>query len=281
VRPRIDIPSSFEEAGEMSYPFADRAAEDARLVAQGALFDPHTRRVFELAGLAPGMRVLDLGSGAGNVTRIAAEMVGPGGRVVGIERDPGAVELARRRTEAANVEYRVGDVQTLDGVEDGFDAVVGRLILMYQPDQVAALGQAASRVRPGGLVCLEEMDWHYLWASPEPPLWTQVRGWVLETMEKAGVETRTGPLLHARFRAAGLPGPRLVMEARVAGGPHAPAWGWANVILGIVPLMERLGVTTSAELDPGTLADRLLAEVLACDGCVYGPPMTGAWTTRP
>src|SRR5690348_7427469 len=109
----------------MSYPFADRVAEDERLVAQGRLFDPLTCRVLEQAGLAPGMRVLDLGSGAGNVARIAAELVGPDGAVVGLERDPAAVELARRRTDAANVEYRVGDVQTLDGVEDGFDAVVG------------------------------------------------------------------------------------------------------------------------------------------------------------
>jgi ubiquinone/menaquinone biosynthesis C-methylase UbiE len=109
----------------MSYPFSDRSAEDERLVAQGRLFDPLTRRLLTEAGLAPGMRVLDLGSGAGNVTRLAAEFVGPYGAVVGIERDRAAIELARRRTTAANIEYRVGDVQTLDGVDDGFDAVVG------------------------------------------------------------------------------------------------------------------------------------------------------------
>jgi SAM-dependent methyltransferase len=79
------------------------------------------------------MRVLDLGSGAGDVARLAAKLVGPGGSVVGIERDPAAVTLARRRTGTANVEFRVGDAQTLEDVEDGFDAVVGRLILMYMP----------------------------------------------------------------------------------------------------------------------------------------------------
>lgn len=265
----------------MSYPFADRVTEDERLVAQGRLFDPLTRRVFEQAGLAPGMRVLDLGSGSGNVARLAAEIVGPAGSVVGIERDPAAVELARRRTDAANVEYRIGDVQTLDGVEDGFDAVVGRLILMYQPDTVAALCRAATRVRPGGLVCLHECDMCYEWAFPQPPLWTQVRTWFLEAVDKAGIQTRMGPSLYTVFRAAGLPGPDLVMESYVAGGPDAPAWGWANVIAGVVPLMERLGVTTRAEVDPDTLADRLLAEVLACDGQVIIPPMTGAWARRP
>ena len=103
----------------MNYPFADRAAEDERLVVQGALFDPLTRRLLQQAGLEPGMRVLDLGSGAGNVARLAAELVGPRGSVVGIERDPAAVTLAQRRTDTANVEFRVGDVQTLEGPATG------------------------------------------------------------------------------------------------------------------------------------------------------------------
>lgn len=267
----------------MSYPFADRAAEDERLAAQGALFDPLTRRVLEQAGLSWGMRVLDLGSGSGNVARLAAELVGPDGWVVGIEQDPVAVEFARRRTAAANVEFRVGDAQTLDGVEDTFDAVVGRLVLMYLPDRAAALRRAAARVRPGGLVCLHEADLEYLWASPQTPLWSQIRAWFLEALEKAGIERRMGPSLFTAFRSAGLPGPRMVIESFADGGPdaHTPAWAWANVVSAAVPLMERLGVTTWAEVSPATLADRLLAETRADDGCVILPPMTGAWATVP
>jgi SAM-dependent methyltransferase len=273
--------ASTREESAMSYPFADRAAEDERLVAQATLFDPLTRRLLQQAALAPGMRVLDLGSGAGNVARLAAELVGPGGSVVSIDRDPAAVKLAQQRTDAANVEFRVGDVQTLDGIEDGFDAVVGRLILMYQPDPVAALRRAATRVRPGGLVCLHEGDLHYPWASPQTPLWAQVRAWFLEALENAGIEQRMGPALFTAFDAAGLPEPRLVVEAFAAGGPDAPAWAWANLVSGAVALMERLGVATRAEVDPATLAGRLLAETLACHGCVVGPPMTGAWAALP
>jgi SAM-dependent methyltransferase len=261
----------------MSYPFADRAAEDERLVAQGRLFDPLTYRLLRQAGLAPGMRVLDLGSGAGNVSRLAAELVGPDGSVVGLERDPAAVELARRRTDAANIEYRVGDAQTLDGVEGGFDAVVGRLVLMYLTDPVAALRRVATVVRPGGLICMHEADLTYASANPQTPLWSQVDGWFQEALEKAGIELRMGPSLFTAFRAAGLPAPQLLLETFAEGGPDAPAWGWANVFAAAVPLMEKLGVATRAEVDPPTLADRLLAETLAQDGCVIGPPMTGAW----
>jgi SAM-dependent methyltransferase len=263
------------------YPFADRVAEDERLVAQGSLFDPLTRRLLERAGLAPGMRVLDLASGAGNVARLAAEIVGPGGAVVGIEKDPAAVELARRRTDVTNIEFREGDVQTLQDVEGDFDAVVGRLFLMYLADPVAALSRAATRVRPGGLICMHEADLAYQPASPYTPLWCQAHTWFLEALEKAGIEQRMGPVLFTAFRAAGLPGPRLLIETFAEGGPDAPAWGWANVISAAVPLMERTGVAMYAEVDPATLADRLLAETLACDGCVIGPPMTGAWVTVP
>jgi len=265
----------------MSYPFADRVAEDERLSAQGQVFDPLTRRLFEHAGLAPGMRVLDLGSGAGNVARLAAELVGPLGAVVGVERDPAAVDLARRRTEASNVEYRVGDVQTLDGIESGFDAVIGRLVLMYLPDPVAALRRAASRLRPGGLICVHEADLAYLPASPLTPCWATAQGYFLAALEKAGIERRLGLNLFTMFRVAGLPAPDLLVELTAVGGPEAPAWAWANVISAAVPLMELHGVATRADVDPPTLADRLLGETLAEDGCVLGPPMFGAWATVP
>ena len=87
-----------------------------------------------------------------------------------------------------------------------------------------------------------------------------------------------GPTLFAAFRAAGIPAPELLVETFPAGGTHAPAWAWANVIGATVPLMD-LGVATRAEVDPPTLAARLLADTLACDGAVLGPPMTGAWAT--
>jgi len=266
------------------YIFEDRAAENERLLAQGKIFDPLTRRLLIEAGLTPGMRVLDLGSGAGNVAIVAANLVGPEGAVVGVDRDPNAVERAQRIISDAghsNIEFRVGDVQTLDGVEAGFDAVIGRLILMYLPDPAAALRQAASRVRPEGMICMHEADLTYLYSSPPTPLWQQVRAWFLDTLAKARVEPRMGLSLFSVYRAAGLPDPQLIFETFVAGGPQAPAWGWANVIRGVVPLMERLGIATEAEIAPATLADRLLAELLANNGIVIGPPLIGAWSTVP
>lgn len=265
-----------------TYPFADRSNEHQRLIAQGSVFDPLTRRLFGEAGMAPGMRVLDLGSGAGNVTRVAAELIAPCGRVVGVDADAAAVELARAATELPNVDYCVADVATLDGVEGTFDAVVGRLVLMYVPDPVAAMRRIAERVRPGGLICLHEADLEYpTTGGPATPLWAQVQGWFVDALRKAGIRTRLGPALFTTFREAGLPAPRLLVEAYAEGGPIAPAWAWANVFSSAVPLMEKYGVATRAEVDPETLADRLLSEAVAVDACIFGPPMIGAWTRVP
>jgi ubiquinone/menaquinone biosynthesis C-methylase UbiE len=262
------------------YIFANREDEQQRLEQQADRFDPLTERVFQAAGLRRGMRVLDLGSGAGDVAMLAAWLVGAGGEVVGVERDPAAVMAATARVKRAGlsrVRFVQGNAQTLDGIEGGFDAVVGRLVLMYLPDPVAALARAARLLRPGGLVCLHEGDMAYDWAEPMTPLWTQVRGWFLETLRRARVAPRMGLSLYAKFVAAGLPAPELRLESAVAGGTRASAWGWANVIRGVLPLMERLGVATAAEVQPDTLAERLLADIVAADGVVIGPPLVGAW----
>jgi len=230
------------------------------------------------------MRVLDLGSGAGDVALLAARLVGPDGEVIGVERDPDAVASATARVQRAgiaNVRFGQGDVQTLAGVEGEFDAVVGRLVLMYVPDPVAALARTAELLRPGGMVCVQEGDMTYDWAQPMTPLWTQVRAWFLETLERVGVAPRLGLSLYQSFVGAGLPGPELRLECAVIGGPEAWAWGWANVVRGVLPYMERLGVATAADLQPDTLAQRLLDDVLAHDGIVIGPPLVGAWAHTP
>jgi hypothetical protein len=72
----------------------------------------------------------------------------------------------------------------------------------------------------------------------------------------------------ARCRAA---------ECAVGGGDRAFAWTWANVMRGVLPLMERFGITTAAY----TLADRLWDDLRAADGIVISPPMVGAWARLP
>jgi SAM-dependent methyltransferase len=89
------------DATDASYAFGSGIGEDevARLELQGGVLAPGTRVIFAEAGIRPGMRVLDLGCGAGDSKFVAADLVGPGGSVVGLDHSPEA--LARARLRAA------------------------------------------------------------------------------------------------------------------------------------------------------------------------------------
>lgn len=65
------------------------------------------------------------------------------------------------------------------------------------------------------------------------------------------------------------------------GGQGEIAWAWANVLRGVLPLMERLGIATADEMAPDTLADRLQDDLRAANGIVISPPMIGAWARLP
>jgi SAM-dependent methyltransferase len=259
----------------------ERAAEERRLIAQSRLFDPLTRRVFEAAGLAPGMRVLDLGAGVGDTSMLAARIVGPEGAVVGVDVSADPLVSARARAAAAglrNVEFVHGDALSADLGDEPFDAVVGRLVLMYVADPVAVVRSVARRLRPGGLVCFQEVDATFDPCYPPSPLWDRARGWFRATVARAGVEPRMGVRLFETFVGAGLAAPDMRLEAAVGGGRRAPAFAWADVLVSMVPLMERFGVATAQEVDAGTLAERLLADVNARGGIVIAPLLISAWS---
>ncbi len=90
-----------ERPAAPQYVLGRSETESQRLVQQSGFMRPSTERVFHKAGVATGMRVLDLGCGVGDVSFLAAEIVGPTGSVVGIDLDPGVLALARRRARKA------------------------------------------------------------------------------------------------------------------------------------------------------------------------------------
>ena len=99
------------------YQFGSGIGEDevARLEVQGAAIAPATRMIFAEAGIRPGMRILDIGCGAGDVTFVAADLVGPDGSVVGVDRSLDA--LARARLRAG--QRGLTQVQFIEGHRSG------------------------------------------------------------------------------------------------------------------------------------------------------------------
>jgi SAM-dependent methyltransferase len=279
---------SHEESGAgrsegLVYALGHSERELERLSVQAKMFEPFTRQVFREAGIAPGMRVLEVGSGSGDVAFLAAELVGPTGEVIGADRAPAAVATARARAEVlglSNVHFLEGDPVEMT-FEQPFDAVVGRLVLMYYPDAVEALRGLTGHVRPGGLLVFHEFDFNGCRSLPEAPTFERCVRWIDEALTAVGTDTRLGLKLHSAFVAAGLPAPAMRLDASIGAGPHSPVyWVIAEVIRSLLPVMEKLGVAVAAEVDVDTLADRLRDEVVARGGVLVMPSLVGAWSSK-
>ncbi len=111
------------------------------------------RRLIELAELRAGARVLDIATGTGLVAMVAAQIVGPDGRVVGVDIAPEMVAHARRKLASAgltNVEFREGDAEHLDFPDQSFDVVLCASSLFFMPDMLAALKEWRRVLAPGG-----------------------------------------------------------------------------------------------------------------------------------
>ena len=131
------------------YVLGNHAEELARLDLQAAAIERPTRLLLQAAGLTAGMRVLDLGTGLGHVARLAAELVGPTGSVLGIDQSADVLAVARERTQQAGmVQVTFADGNALEWRATApFDAIVGRLFLFHVPDPVAAVRHHRQNLR--------------------------------------------------------------------------------------------------------------------------------------
>ncbi len=260
---------------------ADR--EHDRLDLQGVLYRDITHHAFLRAGLEPGMRVLDLGCGSGDVSLLAAEIVGPSGSVVGIDRDSGSVERARTRAAeegAGNVSFTVGEI----GVEldrAPFDALVGRFILMHVPDPAEALRWATRWVRPGGVVAMIESNMETLMAGdhsrPHSRLYARVIRWKCAVVKASSADLRAGLRLREAFVGAGLPAPETRMEAPVEGGPDSIYYRYvAESVRSMLPRAVEWGFEDFESVDVKTLEEDLREEVVSAGGVLVAWPVVSA-----
>lgn len=190
---------------EADYALGYTEAELRRLTTQAQLIDPITRRFLQDAGLRKGMRVLDIGSGAGDVALLCGGIVGPAGEVVGTDLARVAVERARQRVESAGlnwISFTHGDPAELTFAAP-FDAVVGRYVLQFMPDPACALRRIVRHLRPQGIVVFHELDWDGARSSPPSPTYDQVCHWLSRTIEASGAQVRLGARLASETGAQG------------------------------------------------------------------------------
>ena len=258
-------------------------AEHNRLIRQAARIAPITERLFRDAGIGPGQRVLDLGSGVGDVAMLAARLVGPSGEVVGIERDASSIARANARVAEAglrNVTFSQTDVNQIVS-DQPFDAAIGRFILMFLPDPVSVLRSLSKLVWPGGVLVFQEPSWDsYLALGARLPLWSRVLTSIHETFLRSGVNPEMGPALYRIFQDVGLPAPSMHMETPL--GSDADFTRLPCEVLGSLrPLAQQHDVSLEALGDFDTLPDRIQAEVASSNTVVSFVPLVGAWSRKP
>lgn len=267
---------------ETDYQLGSDPVELERLNRQGRVLAPATRVILKAAGVCAGMHVLDLGSGMGDMAFVAAELVGATGKVLGIDQSPEPVAMANLRAQQqqlSNVRFVVGDIH--DPAPDGpYDAIVGRLVLMYVSDPVPVIRTQASLLRPGGVVVPIEFDFYSARSLPPTPLVDQALSWLGEAFTRSGIEPALGPRLWTVLREAGLR-PVGMMGVQPHFGPedpHGPAL-LAGIVRTAVPLMERTSVATAADVGPDTFQQRLSDELAASSAVFAHPMLVSAWAT--
>ena len=254
-------------------------AEQNRLIRQATLLAPITERLFREAGIGAGCRVLDIGSGIGDVAMIAARLVGASGEVLGIERNASFIARARERVVTigfTNVTFIHADANALP-MEGPFDAIVGRFVLNHNPHPVAMLRSVAQLLIPGGVMAFQEIATSpALAVAAGQPLWSRVVTRIQDMIHNSGMKPDAGLALHRVFQEAGLPEPHIHLDV--------PFTQDASIAQLEVDLLRSLaghhGASVADLGDLDTLVERIHTEAVTARSAIGFMAIVSAWSRK-
>jgi SAM-dependent methyltransferase len=268
-----------------AYVLGSTQAEHRRLMRQARLISNLTRHLLEDLPLRRGIRILDVGAGAGDVALTLAKITGPRGQVVCVDSDAAALEIARLRSRAEGLTNMCFHHSRIERYESTgkFDLVFGRCVLIHQSDPAGALLSVTKHARSGGIIAFQEPWFSRGFSHPRVPLFEQVISWIHSTVAEGNhVDMDFAVRLPSLFRSAGLPAPKLMFEM-VMDSQHDPEiYRFVADTAGtLLPRMEELGIALAEAVQPDTLADHLQAEAIALNAVIGVMPMIGAWCKKP
>lgn len=158
---------------------------------------PTTIALFERVGLRLGMACLDVGCGGGDVAVELTRIVGPAGRVVGIDIDQTKIEMARREAAQLNlsgVEFRVSEIGQSEETA-AFDVAYTRFVLTHISDAAAALAWMIRQLRPGGVVIVEDIDFSGHFCHPDIPSFRRYVELYSQVVHRTGADPHIGKRL--------------------------------------------------------------------------------------
>jgi SAM-dependent methyltransferase len=160
-------PTKENKSGEYVLATGESAANRLRIL--HSVYGAGARRVLLAAGIRPGMRVADFGSGTGMVTQLLAELVGPTGEVVGVDYSSDQVEQARALLPAhlSNVSFVRASATDTGLPRESFDLIYSRFLLIHLTEPELALKEMRDLLKPNGTLVVEDGD--LTTAGSEPP----------------------------------------------------------------------------------------------------------------
>jgi ubiquinone/menaquinone biosynthesis C-methylase UbiE len=267
---------------QADYVLGHTPIEQVRLIRQARFLAPATEHFLRDAGIVSGMRVLDIGCGVGDVTMLVAQLVGPAGWVVSIDMDQASIETAQKRASAVglyNTTFHRADISTFtDGVP--YDAIVGRLVLEFLPDPIAAICRLSALLRQGGIMALQEPSWKiWLAYTSHLPLRLAVTTLLRDTFVAGGANTEMELPLYQGFMAANLTPPQLRLELPIGDSPEFRGL-LHDLLLAVWACAETHRLPLDALGDPTTLPSRLDNELNANAAFASFVALVGAFARK-
>ncbi len=257
--------------------------EPARIISLTDSVDDITERMLIDAGIGPGMNVLDVGCGSGDVSLLLAKLVGNEGHVTGIDMDGPSLEIARDRAarlQLPNVTFIRQDICTLSPGFGSFDAAVSRRVIMYLSDPVETIRKIAGTLRPGGVVAFLEHDATMVPGRLKPlPLQELVTSWIWKTVEREGANIHIGFDLVQVLEQAGLTVEHVRAEAVIqTPRTHYPT---GVIIRAMLPRIIKNNVATEEEIGLDTLDQRLSEERIQAGSTYVSDMVFTIWARKP
>ncbi len=254
--------------------------EVRRQQVQARMMEPMTRSLLNACGMVSGQTVLDIGCGPGDVALLAAEKVGPGGQVIGVDISPDVLVVARRRAEAAgytNILFYEGSDADLSRHPD-FDVAIGRLVLIHQKDPAQFIKNIAAKVRPGGILAFHE---HAGVAPPpcRPPcaMYNDVVTTITNCFQSSFNSPYAALQMSAIFHAAGLSLPCLSSAYPVVSDPESEIFEWCELSL---KAFSAMGTLKNPTHDVTKIRSQLRDEFNNMHSQILGMLELTGWTNK-
>ncbi|MCL4196135.1 MAG: methyltransferase domain-containing protein [Phycisphaerales bacterium] len=243
--------SAARESNE--YVLGTQDAELRRLGFQHRLWSRQAAQAWEAAQFRPGQRLLDIGCGPGFATTELAQLVGPGGAVVGVDASERFINYLRARAAAISlpqVDARVGDVLNLDLPPAAFDGAYARWVLCFVSDPARVVRGVAAALKPGGVFVIQDYyDYRGAAICPTRPVVRKVFEAVDQSWRRRGGDPDVGQRLPTLLAEAAFDVQRIDPLVRVA-RPDTALWNWpATFFANYLPVLIEMNLITSADAE--------------------------------